>query len=729
MSTYLRSPILEEVLQKHLPKASARELQINPEGGMFDARNLASAIRRAKANDVIVVPPGEYAAFELKKSVRFRCLQPDTVFFKGTMLIRSEFTSFSGMDFLSASEQSAFRVEKGTLVLKDCVVSGEITAGAPGANIQVFLQGCLAGRADEGIVLSHQTLLEVSESRISDCRIGLALRQGAVAALYHSRIESCLSTDESNPGVGIFSEQATLYCEGVSLRKNGVGVYLIDNPESHLLSTLFEESKVSALIVANETASSTLRLHSSVASHQRSPHCAQFFLKGGVVRLAYCRLHSSPSSALSGELVRLEMNDCSFVAQGASALDIDSCHITAETLTMESLGAPALTASGCQGEFRNSRFIGQPPINVTACPQLVLTDNSLSETAPEPALSNVNGPGTTIDTTARFLKKAIVQESIRSELERILRLAHAGQQRQLQGLPVTDSRFHYVFLGPAGTGKLMTAGILAEALFAFDAISSPRVVELPLESLELSSSQDTTGPLEDAGVIFLRIQDTVAPSSGVRQKLTQWLDQSDKVVILEGERDSLRRVLRAMPELERMFRKTLFFTRYGPIELTAHFAKLSEADEIALSPDAAQTLLLILHFYCERKDKRFAHTTGVELLYDNARHRFLERCSLANRMDLLLETCDLDIPPDHLLQTALDRSPAFVTWCPHCQNENPWLVELAPSFICLHCGTSYSADWGTWKEAVVYREIRDAVHSSGTEVVATSRTVLPPRMD
>jgi len=728
---HLRPPKLEEVLKRNLSSDSVRELSINPEGKMFNNRNLAAAIRRAKVGDVIVVPPGEYPAFEIKKDLRLRSQLPGTVVFRGTMVIRSEFASFSGLEFRGGAGKSAFQVEKGTLVLKDCIIRGEITAGAPDANIELYLKGCLAGQTDEGIVLSHQTLLELSDCRISDCRIGLVLRSGATAALYHSRIESCLSSDESDPGVGIYSEKATLYCEGVALRNNGIGVYLKDNPETHLLYTLIQDSQTSALIAANGTSSSTVQLHSCVTSQQLSSQCPQFSLSGGVVRLAHCRLQTSPASALSCELSRLEMKNCSFVAEGISALDLHSCHVTAESLFVEATGAPALTASGCHGEFRDCRFLGQPSTAVTLSPQLQLASNILLEVPLEVASDDSRNPGPTIATATKFLKESVVQESVRKGLERILRLAHAGQERKLQGLPVTDRHFHCVFMGPAGTGKRAAAGVLAKALFAFEAISNPRVAELHLEDLEPSPSGESLAKPREEGAIFLRVRDAVPISAGIRQALTQLFDQADKadkVVILGGERDPLRRAQRAVHGLERMFRKTLFFTRYGPIELATHFAKLCAADQIMMSSNAIQTLLATLHYYCERKDKRFSNTTGVEVLYESSRHCFLERCSLANRMDLELEARDLEIPPDSSLQTVLDRSPAFVTWCPNCHKENPWLPELAPSFVCLHCETPYSAPWGTWKEAATYRETRSASGPSGSVSRPLPRVPLPSRL-
>ncbi len=82
------------------------------------------------------------------------------------------------------------------------------------------LTNCLTGNADEGVTVAHQASLEVSACRISNCRVGLALRDGASCAVYDTRVETCVGTDESDPGVGIFAEQSNLYCEGATLMGN-----------------------------------------------------------------------------------------------------------------------------------------------------------------------------------------------------------------------------------------------------------------------------------------------------------------------------------------------------------------------------------------------------------------------------------------------------------------------------------------------------------------------------
>jgi hypothetical protein len=231
-------------------------------------------------------------------------------------------------------------------------------------------------------------------------------------------------------------------------------------------------------------------------------------------------------------------------------------------------------------------------------------------------------------------------------------------------------------------------------------------------------------------VVFLRTAEATGSAAAItaaQQTIQGLTSRPDVVVILEGERNTLRRLLRAEHGLDPTFRKTLFFSSFGPLELAAHFALLCENDHIPLSADAARDLLLALHLYCDRKDKRFGHTKGVEFLYDAARRNFLERCSVANRVDLEMETRDFDVPQDKLIRAVTQRCPAFVTFCPSCTKENSWVAGLNRQCVCLHCGASYLAGWGTWKDSPTYRKTLEAMAKSSQTLTPMRRANLPSR--
>jgi hypothetical protein len=254
-------------------------------------------------------------------------------------------------------------------------------------------------------------------------------------------------------------------------------------------------------------------------------------------------------------------------------------------------------------------------------------------------------------------------------------------------------------------------------------LPSPHIEEISLATLE-------GGPDPRPGVIFVRVHEatgTEADQERARRIAEQLVKFPDGIVILDGERDELRRLLRQSALLDRAFRHTVYFTSYGPLELAELFAQLCDRDRIPMSKDAMRTILLAFHLYCERRDRRYANTRGVEMLYESTRRRYLGRCSVTQRVDLELEPCDVEIPQDKLLLTVLERSPAFVSFCPACTRENTWLPGLSPQVQCLHCEGYYTARWGVWKDSACYRRMKEALNRPALlESPLAQRTTLPP---
>ncbi len=729
MKNLLRPSKLDAVLARNLPQSTRRELAVNPDGGFFDARDLAKALRRAAHGDIIFLPAGEYPAFDLQKNVELRSMQDGPVVIKGTVKVQAEYCLFIGLELRSEAGRPALQLEKGTLVLDDCTINGGINAGAPGSKVQLFLKNCLAGNAIEGVVLTHQASTEISASRIANCRVGLALSEGSSAAVYNSRVESCVSTDESDPGIGIFAEESSVYCEGATLTGNGVGVYLKNSVEARLLGSLFKASETSALIAVDGAAASPLYLHSCVIDHQDSARCAQLVFNGGTANIAHTVIKPGSTPALTAEQTRLELLDSRFSAIGEPAIEARSCHLAGSGISCESVDATSFSATTCQGALRDSTFVGKPPVALNDSAQLLLDSCELRDKPAESPLP-ASAAITTIEGVINRIKKFVGQESVRNDLERILRLAHAGQQRKLQGLPVPEQSFHSIFMGPPGTGKLTAAHMLAEGLHAFGVVASPKVTEIPFDAESGAPARENPPERQGSGVVFLRAREATNSASGLEaaQKLLEDLVAGSRdVVVLEGERDELRRLLRSNPILDRAFRKTLHFTSFGPVELATHFVRLCEFDRIPVSDETTRAILLAVHLYCERKDKRFANTKGMDMLYEASRRRYLERCSLANRVDLKLEARDLDVPADKALRNAIERCPAFITFCPACSKENPWLAGLDKQCVCLHCDSVYTASWGIWKDSTTYRRTKESLTRPVETGAVTLRANLPAR--
>ena len=440
----------------------------------------------------------------------------------------------------------------------------------------------------------------------------------------------------------------------------------------------------------------------------------QLVFNGGTANIAHTAIKPGPTPALTAEQTRLELLDSRFSAIGEPAIEARSCHLAGSRISCESVDATSFSATICQGSLRDSTFVGQPPVAVNDSPQLFLDSCELRDKPAETPLpaSADSGTITTIEGMISRIKKFVGQESVRNDLERILRLAHAGQQRRLQGLPVPDQSFHSIFMGPTGTGKFTAARVLAEGLHAFGVVASPKVTEIPLGTENGAPANGNSPKRQGSRVVFLRAREATSSASGFEtaQKLLEDLVAGSRdVIVLEGERDELRRLLRSNAMLDRAFRKTLYFTSFGPIELATHFGRLCAFDRIPVSDEATRAILLVVHLYCERKDKRFANTNGMDMLYEASRRRYLERCSLADRVDLELEARDIDVPADKALRNAIERCAAFITFCPACLEENPWLAELDKQCVCLHCDSVYTASWGIWKDSTTYRRTKESL--------------------
>ncbi|CAN5372623.1 hypothetical protein BH09VER1_BH09VER1_06040 [soil metagenome] len=725
MKPKLRPTTLDEALRKLGGTGRRREILVDPEGGFFGTRTLAAALRKAAVGDIVLIPGGSYVAFELKRGIEIRSLAGTTAVIKGTVTIESENVALHGLEIQAEPGQPAILVKKGSAVLDDCTIHGGVAAGSPGSKANIHLRSCLITGADEGVVVTDGSTAEVASSRIANCRHGISLFPKTSCAVYHSRIEACINIGQSEPGAGILADQATLYCEGTTFYGNGVGLYLKQCPSTRLVSSYFHSSEASA-IIATASANEELHMHSCAVSHQDSGECAQIALNGGLASMEHCQVGTAPSSALSAENARLELIDSKFESRDDATLDLRSCHISASGLECRSRKSFALGAAVCQGTVRQSRFFGVPPTQATDSPQLTF---ELCESGKPLESKVVAVDPTSPPTINHFIERTndlVSQENIRNEMERLLRLAHAGQQRLQQGLPAIEQNFHCLFFGPPGTGKMVTAQLLAEGLHAFGAINIPAVAEISLEN-EVSMAK---GLEKDLGVVFLRAPEATGSTTdqaGARHFVETLLQRPKTVVILAGERDLVRRLLRPSTVLDRTFRNVFSFMSFGPVELVTLFARFCEKEHIPLSPDAVRALLLAFHLYSDRKDRRFANTQGVAVLFDATQRRYLERCSLANRFDLQLEPRDLDIPQDKALRTALDRSPAFITFCPSCSKENPWLPGLNPRTVCLHCEAAYAANWGIWRDSATYRRTRETLTHTVESGAVARRANLPNR--
>ncbi|GAT32862.1 hypothetical protein TSACC_21264 [Terrimicrobium sacchariphilum] len=671
---------------------------------MFDSKTIPAAIKKSSPDDGILVPAGEYELTEVDKSLRFQAIE-NGASLRGPMVITGDFVIFTGLKIRGNDDAPAIEIRKGIVIFEECLIEGGVRVCEGG---QAYFTVCHIRKAEEGLCITDRSTSELFRTAVSGCHAGVAVRHGSTCALYASRIEQCAAKPGADElGAGIFAEASTVYAEGLSLRGNSVGLYLQDCPEVRLLSTHFSEHHAASIISAG-LASSKLHLRSCSFDKQSSARCGQINITGGSLLMEHSLVRPEATIALTANQARLEFFRSRLESASEIAVDAQMSHIEATDLSLQSITGAALSASDCRGVIKLSSFTGQPPTAILRSNDLILEECKLIDSSVTDPDTVEKRAGSAMDALMEALNQTVSHENVRAELERIIRQAHAAYRRGLRGFPMTTQSFHAALIGPKSVGEESAGAMLAQALHVFSIIHSPELHRVTIDQL----LEEGIDQLPKEGALFLSAREatgfTTATTAAVRTLIENLTRDPERLVIMEGEREEIRRVLRLSPAIQLAFSNIINFASYGPVELTNLFTQACIRDGITLSSDAALTLLLAFHFYSDRMDRRFTSVEGVLSLYQRARRLYLERCGRLERFDCEMEAQDLDLPMDKLLRNATDRMPAFSSFCPSCSKENPWVHGLDRTMVCVHCEKPYLTKWGLWRESFAYRRLKEA---------------------
>jgi len=721
-SSLLRPPSLREVLKNFGPTGASRKLSPKPGARFLDPKELLSALRKASPGSKIEIPAGEFPISRIEKQLFLQGSNPGTVL-NSPLHISADFVSLSDLELRGTRDNDVLFVEQGVVLLENCRIKGGIRIGGKAS---LYLRNCRLDDAEVGISVNQGSFLELHGTRMSGCHSGIVLREGSTAAIYHSRIDHCALREGSEWGAAIFAANSSIYTEAVRFENNGVGLYLTDCSMAHLLCCHFSHQEIAA-IISTGLASSHLVVRSCTIERQSSPRCAQTSTTGGTVTFLYNTVRQSPAVALTANQSRLEVVRSDFSSDDV-AVDLQSSHLTADGLQARSLRAAALNGVQCRGTIKESLFVGHPPLLLQSSEDLIITSTTQLESEDKTASSG--GQDREIEYFIRRLNQTISEETVRAQLERILRQAHAAHHRRLGGMPMPNQNFHLAFTGGEGLGKHAAAEILAEAFHNFGITKTVGLLHVDLGA-QLPTPNSENNPFEQAKgrTLFLSAREATGfgnDGSRLERAMAGLINDPSTVVIIEGEREEVRRLVRSSHLLAQSFHHMLHFRSYGPVEFSTYFTQLCQIDGITLAQDAATAVLLLLHIYCDRKDRRFGTMNGVHSFYQLARQRYLERSSKLNRFDVEMEIRDLDLPPEKALHRALESSPAFSSFCPSCQKENPWTPGLERDMVCLHCEAPYVVNLGIWRDSASYRRYTNTstpIIESGA--VSRRRNLLP----
>ena len=645
MKSSLRPSVLPGVLEKLFPPSRIHDVIISePEDGSTPENVYLAAIRKSHREDCFVLPPGDYPMPIISRSLAIRAARPGTVRFHGPA---------RGPALLLDGDFSVW------LTGIQIVPGDADSSGVEQTRGQLILSSCVipGGIHSTG----EATCLYLENSRLECAETGLLLARGAKGELMGTTVSGC-KVGISAEGT---SELRILHSriEGCSRNEEG-------NPGAGLHA---EGAKIYC--------AGTLFLENQLGAH---------FVDCNEVEMLFCDFERQ---GLGGLMMKgggsLYLHGCVFAEQALK----DFAHITLDQVTA--------AVDFCS-------------MDASAGLDIQSSQGQLTQRSDPPQEKDIHGD--VLSSVLADIHQVIGMSASKTVMETLLHQAHAAIQRRTRGLPVPPLKFHCIFEGEEGSGCRQAAALLSKSLSTLGILASGgKVVEADLEDL-LPGGADVSQTVQAArgGVLFLHSPAQVErhgsrlSASKAREVLRAVLSVcgDDTVLIFSGSRDSVRPILRSAAETGELFRATLHFSAPSPPELAEMFSTLAADLHIGLTTKAKMKVLLALHMLDDRRDRRFLSRSGVAKLLDETQKRYFERCSRERNFDLPVEAGDIDVPVEKNADAVLLGQPVFVTICPKCESENPWIPGQPRHMRCADCENLWETGWGVWKPSSYYRRLR-----------------------
>mgnify|MGYP005845494835 CR=1 FL=1 len=714
-----------KVWEQHFGLKARPEIEFD--GGLlgFSAGALNRVVHKIRRSGTVDLGPGRFEGLNLDREVEVlsrdigstEIASTVTVSVRGCAVLR-------GVTVRPAPGEPAIELKSGTFICDDCTLFGSVRV-APKAKL--YLNNARVVSSQAAISLNEESEAEIVACRISGSPAGIFVMNGTTCAMYNCRVEACRGDAESETGAGLYATFAALMLEGCEFFGNQVGVYLKSCEAVTILNSHFLGNSMAGLVTEEAVAHRALKLagclFEGTGGDQQGAPVA---LHGGSVFLQGCRLHGGESPALATSGVVVHADQCTFTAMSAPAMDLQGGSLSATDCEIHSSRAAAVQVDGTSGEIQRGNICGATPLGGRSVAGMRIADSVGStprgDSGPEPAPGIPTDPDSLASVLSQ-LQGLIGQPAAKEEFARMLRLAFAARQRRKQGLPPGELKLSAAFIGPPGSGKTHAARVLAKALHGLGELASPDVVEVSLANVLTSGFA-----AYPAGIIVIETDPAeglaLADSGNPERLLVEMQAVAGRsIVVLDGEREPILAVLRALPELAREFPFTVPFTGFGPPELAALFLQLCAKEGIRLSMDASRALPVIMHGLHDRLQLRFAGTGGVAEIFEQARQNYFERCARSQRFDLQMETDDLSVPVDRATASVLERCADMVCICPSCGAENPWVPGLTGKVSCLNCGNPLPTNFGVWRPSTYFRKLQGGKPGLKSGAVAMRRTL------
>lgn len=264
-----------------------------------------------------------------------------------------------------------------------------------------------------------------------------------------------------------------------------------------------------------------------------------------------------------------------------------------------------------------------PPIpssSLTRSPVAVASGDMLAEPgdlSPEQVLAELN--------------RLIGQETIKKEVESLVKFLKVQKLREEKGLPTSKISQHAVFYGLPGTGKITVARLLGKLFKAMGILSKGHLVEVDRSELVaeyVGQTANKTDKVIDSarhGILFIHEAYTLIPAGSENDYGAEAIDtilkrmehdRDQLVVIAAGCPDEMQRFLESNPGLKSRFNRFFYFEDYKPEKMLAIFRLFCTDGGFHMDKKAEETLLAHFESLYQQRDRYFGNGRVVRNLFE-----------------------------------------------------------------------------------------------------------------